>query len=89
MKDWSWDRFGTLAVSVVTLLVVLFSAIRGVATKADLDALEGRLTTAINAVRTELNDVRAELKAEIRGIDTRIDRHLEMHATAAPGPPPD
>lgn len=76
MKDWSWDRVGTLAVSVVTLLVVLFSAIRGVATKADIDALEARLTTAINELRTEL-------KAEIQGIDTRIDRHLEMHAAAA------
>ena len=84
MKDWSWDRVGTLAVSVVTLLVVLFSGIRGVATKADLDALEARLTTAINAVRTEL-------MAEIQGIDTRIDRHLEMHAaaTAAPTSSPD
>ena len=88
MKDWSWDRVGTLAVSVVTLLVVLFSAIRGVATKADLDALEARLTTVINELRTELNDARTELKTEIQGIDTRIDRHLEMHA-ATPGSSPD
>ena len=63
--------------------MVLFSAIRGVATKADIDALEARLTTAINELRTEL-------KAEIQGIDTRIDRHLEMHAAAAaPGSSPD
>ena len=81
MKDWGWDRYATLAVSVMTLLVLLFGGVRGVATQADLAAVEERLTAAIESLRDE-----------IRANNVRIDRHLEMHAaagTASTAPPPD
>ena len=71
MKDWGWDRYATLAVSVVTLMVLLFGGVRGVATQADLAAVEERLTAAIESLRDE-----------IRANNVRIDRHLEMHAAA-------
>ena len=84
MKGGSRDRVGTLAVSVVTLLVVLFSANpRG--------RHQGRYRRPRSPPHhTAINELRTELKAEIQGIDTRIDRHLQVHAAAAaPGSSPD
>ena len=95
MKDWSWDRIGTLAVSVATLLILLFGGIRGVATQADVAAVEERLDQNLAAVEERLNQslaavegrlaaaieaARTELKAEIQEIRQYHISHLESHA---------
>ena len=95
LKDWSWDRIGTLAVSVATLLILLFGGIRGVATQADVAAGEERLNQSLAAVEARLaaaiEAARTELKAEIQEIRQYHISHLESHAGAAgavPAEPP-
>ena len=101
MKDWSWDRIGTLAVSVATLLILLFGGIRGVATQADVAAVEERLDQSLAAVEERLNQslaavearlaaaieaARTELKAEIQEIRQYHISHLESHADGGAAP---
>ena len=81
MNNWSWDKIGTFAVSVITLLVLLFGGIRGVATQDDLAAVEERLTAAINQMRTEL-------KADVQEIRQYHVSHLEDHAEGGPSATP-
>ena len=103
LKDWSWDRIGTLAVSVATLLILLFGGIRGVATQADVAAIEERLDQKLGAVEERLDRslaavearlaaaieaTRTELKAEIQEIRQYHVSHLESHADAVPAEPP-
>ena len=103
MKDWSWDRIGTLAVSVATLLILLFGGVRGVATQADVAAVEERLDQKLAAVEERLDKslaavearlaaaieaTRTELKAEMQEIRQYHVSHLESHAGAVPAEPP-
>ena len=98
MKDRSRDRIGTLAVSVATSLILLFGGIRGVATPADVAAVEERLDQNLAAVEERLNQslaavearlaaaieaARTELKAEIQEIRQYHISHVESHAGAA------
>lgn len=103
MKDWSWDRIGTLAVSVATLLILLFGGVRGVATQADVAAVEERLDQKLAAVEERLDKslaavearlaaaieaTRTELKAEMQEIRQYHVSHLESYAGAVPAEPP-
>ncbi len=103
MKNWSWDRIGTLAVSVATLLILLFGGVRGVATQADVAAVEERLDQKLAAVEERLDKslaavearlaaaieaTRTELKAEMQEIRQYHVSHLESHAGTVPAEPP-
>ena len=103
MKDWSWDRIGTFAVSVATLLILLFGGVRGVATQADVAAVEERLDQKLAAVEERLDQslaavearlaaaieaTRTELKAEMQEIRQYHVSHLESHAGAVPAESP-
>ena len=80
MKDWSWDRIGTLAVSVATLLILLFGGIRGVATQADVAAADERLDQKLGAVEERLDQklgaVEERLDQSLAAIQARLDQSL-------------
>ena len=69
MKDWTWDRRAALAVSTATLLILVFSVIRGVATQGDIAAAEARL-------KQDITDVEARLKQDIVNIEVRLNQRI-------------
>ena len=81
MKDWSWDRIGTLAVSVATLLILLFGGIRGVATQADVAAAGERLDQKLGAVEERLDQsvaaVRERLDQSLAAVEARLAAAIE------------
>ena len=85
MKDWSWDRIGTFAVSVATLLILLFGGVRGVATQADVAAVEERLDQKLAAVEERLDQSLAALQERLdqslAAVEARLAAAIEATRT--------